>query len=297
MSSADATTSGFALPSNVGPLDDLIFTIIEDNGGSPTGTIVGFGSIPQEDISTDGGWVKTTLIDSQLDISKINWVVFNIMGTATDTYKVAHDNITASGHKYKTLAGSWTASTGKLAVKTYYGVQIVKSATTATKMFEYHTDIPIIDLTIQEADTALTLAQQKAIEYALKNASRIMINPPGKRLKAGQVIEFTSLPGMPALEDQTILSVTYEIKEKQISTVTLTCTAADDFYSAFASLFSELRRLKVKNILEGQEQTTDYKEVTETAGITLTETIVEVATDYDAQYDDGKSKWDVSKWT
>lgn len=279
------------------PLDDLIFTIIEDNSGNPTGTIVGFGSIPQEDISTDGGWVKTTLIDSQLDISKTNWIVFNIMGAATDTYKVAHDNATANGHKYKTLAGSWTAATGKLAFKTYYGVQIVKSATTAEKMFEYHTDIPIIDLTIQEADTALTLAQQKAIEYALKNASRIVINPPGKRLKAGQVIEFTSLLGMPALEDQTILSVSYEIKEKQISTVTLTCTAADDFYSAFANLFSELRRLKVKNILESQEQTTDYKEAAETAEITLTETIIEVATDYDAQYDDDKSKWDVSKWT
>jgi len=279
------------------PLDDLIFTIIEDNAGNPTGSIVGFGSIPQEDISTDGGWVKTTLIDSQLDISKINWVVFNIIGTATDTYKVVHNNTTASGHKYKTLAGSWTAATGKLAFKTYYGVQIVKSATTETMMFEYHTDIPIIDLTIQEADTAMTLAQQKAIEYALKNASRIVINPPGKRLKAGQVIEFTTLPEMPSLEDQTILSVTYEIREREISTVTLTCTAADDFYSAFANLFSELRRLKVKNILESQEQTTDYKEATETPTIALSENIYEAAADYEAEYDDNEARWDVSKWT
>jgi len=279
------------------PLDDLIFTIIEDNGGNPTGSIVGFGSIPQEDISTEGGWVKTTLIDSQLDISKTNWIVFNIMGTATDTYKVVHNNTTASGHKYKTLAGSWTAATGKLAFKTYYGVQIVKSATTETMMFEYHTDIPIIDLTIQEADTAMTLAQQKAIEYALKNASRIVINPPGKRLKAGQVIEFTTLPEMPSLEDQTILSVTYEIREREISTVTLTCTAADDFYSAFANLFSELRRLKVKNILESQEQTTDYKEATETPTIALSENIYEAAADYEAEYDDNEARWDVSKWT
>jgi len=279
------------------PLDDLIFTIVEDNGGNPTGSIVGFGSIPQEDISTDGGWVKTTLVDCQLDISKTNWIVFNILGTATDTYKVAHNNTTASGHKYKTLAGSWTAATGKLAFKTYYGVQIVKSATTETMMFEYHTDIPIIDLTIQEADTALTLAQQKAIEYALKNASRLIINPPGKRLKAGQVIEFTSLPGMPTLEDQTILSVTYEIKERQISTVTLTCTATDDFYSAFANLFSELRRLKVKNIMESQEQTTDYKELTETPTVTLSENIYETATDYEAEYDDNEARWDVSNWT
>jgi len=279
------------------PLDDLIFTIVEDNAGNPTGSIVGFGSIPQEDISTDGGWVKTTLVDCQLDISKTNWIVFNIIGTVSDTYKVTHDNTTASGHKYKTLAGSWTAATGKLAFKTYYGVQIVKSATTETMMFEYHTDIPIIDLTIQEADTALTLAQQKAIEYALKNASRLVINPPGKRLKAGQVIEFTSLPGMPALEDQTILSVTYEIKERQISTVTLTCTAADDFYSAFANLFSELRRLKVKNILESQEQTTDYKEATETPAVALSENIYEAATDYEAEYDDNEARWDVSNWT
>jgi hypothetical protein len=278
------------------PLDDLIFTIVEDNAGNPTGSIVGFGSIPQEDISTDGGWVKTTLVDCQLDISKTNWIVFNIIGTVSDTYKVTHDNTTASGHKYKTLAGSWTAAAGKLAFKTYYGVQIVKSATTETMMFQYHTDIPIIDLTIQEADTALTLAQQKAIEYALKNASRLVINPPGKRLKAGQVIEFTSLPGMPALEDQTILSVTYEIKERQISTVTLTCTAADDFYSAFANLFSELRRLKVKNILESQEQTTDYKEAVETPAVALSENIYEATTDYEAEYDDNEARWDVSNW-
>jgi len=116
-------------------------------------------------------------------------------------------------------------------------------------------------------------------------------------LKAGQVIEFTSLPGMPALEDQTILSVTYEIKEKQISTVTLTCTAADDFYSAFANLFSELRRLKVKNILESQEQTTDYKEATETPAVALSENIYEAAADYEAQYDDNEARWDASKWT
>jgi hypothetical protein len=162
-------------------------------------------------------------------------------------------------------------------------------------MFDNYTDIPIVDFSIKDTDTALMLAQQKVIEYALKNASKLEINPPGKRMKAGEVIS-VSIPNV-TLEDQTILSVAYEINDPHIARVKLECTAAEDFYSTFANLFSELRKLKVENVLQLQETSTDYKETTETPTIALTETITALATDYDAQYDDNKSKWDVSKWT
>ncbi len=77
----------------------------------------------------------------------------------------------------------------------------------------------------------------------------------------------------------------------------LECTSAEDFYSAFANLFAELRRLKVENVLQSQETSTDYKETTETETITLGETIIDSSTSYTAKFDDGKSKWNVSKWT
>ena len=50
-------------------------------------------------------------------------------------------------------------------------------------------------------------------------------------------------------------------------------------------------------MLQLQETSTDYKEVVETPSITLAETIIESGTGYTAKFDDGKSKWDVSKWT
>jgi len=161
-------------------------------------------------------------------------------------------------------------------------------------MFDNYTDIPIIDFSIKDTDTALMLAQQKVIEYALKNASKLEINPPGKRMKAGEVIS-VSIPNV-TLEDQTILSVAYEINDPHIARVKLECTAAEDFYSTFANLFSELRKLKVKNVLQRQETSTDYKETTETVTITSSVTITEVALDYEVVYDDAKSIWGVSKW-
>jgi len=274
------------------PLDGFRFTIVEDNTG-PTGNIVGFGTVKVGDTSTDGSWVKSDYIDVQLDKTKLHWIVFQKYGTATDTYKVAHDNTTASGHRHSTDGSSWTAATGKCAFKTYYGVQIVKGAS-GTKMFDNYTDIPIIDFSIKDTDTALMLAQQKVIEYALKNASKLEINPPGKRMKAGEVIS-VSIPNV-TLEDQTILSVAYEINDPHIARVKLECTAAEDFYSTFANLFSELRKLKVKNVLQRQETSTDYKETTETVTITSSVTITEVALDYEVVYDDAKSIWGVSKW-
>ena len=152
-----------------------------------------------------------------------------------------------------------------------------------------------VDFSIKDTDTALMLAQQKIVEYALKNSSKIEINPPGKRLRAGEVIS-VSIPGV-NLEDQTILSVSYEINDPHIAKVKLECAAAEDFYSAFANLFSELRRIKVENVLQSQETSTDYKETNETPEITLSETITEALAGYDAMFDDTRSKWDVSKWT
>jgi len=275
------------------PLDAFKFMVVEDNSG-PTGAIAGFGSIPAKNISTDGSWVKSDYIDVQLDMTKLHWIVFKKCGTSTDTYKVAHDDTTANGHKYSENGSSWTAAKGKCAFKTYYGVQVVKGAS-GTKMFDNHTDIPIVDFSIKDTDTALMLAQQKIIEYALKNASKLEINPPGKRMKAGEVVS-VSIPGV-TLEDQTILSVSYEITDPHIAKVRLECTAAEDFYSAFSNLFAELRRLKVENVLQSQETSTDYKETTETESVALTETITESLAGYKAKFDDGKSKWDVSKWT
>ncbi len=274
------------------PLDAFKFMIVEDNSG-PTGSIVGFGTILAKNTSIDGSWVKSDYIDVHLDITKLHWIVYQKVGTAADTFKVAHDNTTASGHKYSTDGSSWTSGTGKLAFKTYYGVQIVKNASGA-KMFDNHTDIPIVDLSIKDTDTALMLAQQKVIEYALENSSKLMINPSGKRIKAGEVISI-SIPGV-SLDDQTILSVSYEINDPHISTVKLECTSAEDFYSAFANLFSELRRIKVENVLQSQETSTDYKETNETPAISLSETITEALAGYGAMFDDSKSKWDVSKW-
>ena len=179
------------------PLDAFKFMIVEDNSG-PTGSIVGFGTILAKNTSTDGSWVKSDYIDVHLDITKLHWIVYQKVGTAADTFKVAHDNTTASGHKYSTDGSSWTSGTGKLAFKTYYGVQIVKNASGA-KMFDNHTDIPIVDLSIKDTDTALMLAQQKVIEYALENSSKLMINPSGKRIKAGRLS--ISIPGV-SLDDR-----------------------------------------------------------------------------------------------
>ena len=40
-------------------------------------------------------------------------------------------------------------------------------------MFDNYTDIPIVDFSIKDTDTALMLAQQKIVEYALKNSSKL----------------------------------------------------------------------------------------------------------------------------
>lgn len=275
------------------PLDAFKFMIVEDNAG-PTGAIVGFGEIVSKNTSTEGSWVKSDYIDVQLDTTKLHWIVFPKFGTESDTFKVAHDGTTANGHKHSSDGSSWTSGNGKLSFKTYYGVQIVKNAS-GEKMFDNYTDIPIVDLSIKDTDTALMLAQQKIIEYALENSSKLLINPPGKRIKAGDVISIT-IPGV-SLEDQTILSVSYELNDPLISKVRLECTSAEDFYSAFANLFAELRRIKIENVLQSQETSTDYKEAAEILSIGLLETIKEASTDYSAKFDDDRSKWDVSKWT
>lgn len=280
-------------------IEDLPFEIVEDDGaGDPLGDVVAWGKFPVDNISTDAAWVQSTMIDAQLSTAMTYWIVFKLVGRdSSNTYQIYHDNATANGHEDSDDGtSSWTDRTGLLAFKTYYGVQIIKSSTASQKIAgEYYTDILVADPNIEDFSTAEDLATQKVAEYALKHTSDLVVKSKFERFRSGDVVSL-SITGLPALEDQTILSTSMEFTESTISTVEIQTTPTIDFYNTFAGLFADLRKLKIKAMYLDSNLSNDYLAGSETVTPADSATIIEAATDYTPQYDDTEAIWDVSKW-
>ncbi len=278
--------------------EDLPFEIYEDNSGDPTGDIVAWGSFGASNITTDAAWVQSTLIDLQLSTSKTYWLVFKLTGTnAANTYQIYHDNSTANGHEDSEDGSTgWTDRTGLLAFKTYYGVQIVKESKAASKIAgDHYTDIVITDPTIDDYETATLLAQQKVTEYALKYSSDLTLKSKFTRFRSGDVVSL-SITGVPTLADQTILSAEMNFTEPTVSTVEIRTTPTNDFYTAFAGLFADLRKLKIEALYEQSNLLNDYVSAGENVTPADSATLTEAATTYEAQFDDTEAVWDVSVW-
>jgi len=280
-------------------IEDLPFEIVEDDGaGDPLGDVVAWGKFPVDNISTDAAWVQSTMIDAQLSTAMTYWIVFKLVGRdSSNTYQIYHDNATANGHEDSDDGtSSWTDRTGLLAFKTYYGVQIIKSSTASQKIAgEYYTDILVADPNIEDFSTAEDLATQKVAEYALKHTSDLVVKSKFERFRSGDVVSL-SITGLPALEDQTILSTSMEFTEQTVSTVRIQTTPTIDFYNTFAGLFADLRKLKIKAMYLDSNLSNDYLAGSETVTPADSATIIEAATDYTPQYDDTEAIWDVSKW-
>ena len=280
-------------------IEDLPFEIVEDDGaGDPLGNMVANGKFLAEDITTDGGFVLSTVIDAQLSTATTYWIVFYKTGTdAAKTYQIYHDNSTANGHEDSDDGtSSWTDRVGLLAFKTYYGVQIIKSSTANKKIAgDYYTDVLVAEPTLNDFGTAELLCQQKLAEYTLKHTSDLVVKSKFERFRSGDVVSL-SITGLPALEDQTILSTSMEFTEQTVSTVRIQTTPTIDFYNTFAGLFADLRKLKVKQFEEMQSSTVDYVAANEAVTTTLGEVCDEVATSTTPKYDDGKSRWGCIKW-
>lgn len=276
------------------PID---FEIVADDSG-PLGDIAGFGSIKASKITGTPGWIKSTMIDVHLTRGADYWLVLPMVGSADLTYQmyVSED---ATGHQYSTDKVSWSAGTGKIAFKTYYGIQVVKSATAASKMVGgSYTNNALIDFSVRDSDTAQALATQKIDEYALKNATEMTIYSINNRVRSGQLVNIDSDAGG-IDEDQVVLSVQYNIDGREvgfIKEIQVKCTKSDDFFTHFARMFEEIRRGKVEAMLESQQVDVDFQAVSETVALVLTETITEGPTDLEDNFDADASRWDVNVW-
>jgi len=256
------------------PLNDLRFSIVEDDSGDPTGTALGYGYIRAEDISTDAAWANTVNLEFPLDTTKTYWIMFSKDGTAEEGYQVYHDNSTAGGHERSSDMSSWASQTGMIAFKTYYGIQIIKTSTATTKYLgNYNTDLAIIDFSIETTETSLKLAQQKLIEKAVSYGTTLTIIPSSAVFLPGNIIT-VNIDGL-INDEQTIIETYYKIDEQQILTTEIVCTKAQEFYTAFANLYTELRKIKAKLVRETQEKGVDYTIPSETIVVTPTETYYE----------------------
>jgi hypothetical protein len=226
------------------------------------------------------------------------WLVLPMVGTTDMTYQmyVSED---ASGHKYSTDKSSWSLGTGKIAFKTYYGVQVVKSATASSKLIgSYYTQAAVVDFTVADTETAQELATQKIAEYALKNATEMSLYSITNRVRSGELISITS-DAAGISEEQVVLGVEYNIDGNEIgfiNQINVKCTKSDDFFIHFAKMFEELRRSKVEAMLESQSVDVDLSEPSETVALVLTETIDDVLAATAPTYDDGTSRWGCVKW-
>lgn len=277
------------------PLNDLRFSIVEDNSGDPTGTALGYGYIRAVDISTDAAWVNSVNLEFPLDTTKTYWIMFSKDGTAEEGYQVYHDNSTANGHERSSDMSSWASQTGMIAFKTYYGIQIIKTSTATTKYLgNYNTDLAIIDFSIETTETSLKLAQQKLVEKAVSYGTTLTIIPSSAVFLPGNIIT-VNIDGL-INDEQTIIETYYKIDEQQILTTEIVCTRAQEFYTAFANLYTELRKIQAKLVRETQEKGVDYTIPSETIVVTPTETYYEKDTDDDYLLGDDDFIFGVFTW-
>lgn len=98
---------GVKLSKQGSPTADIIMTLIENNGTTPTGSTLKRLSKPPAAIGTTADWHYFTVTE-ELNTAKSYWVVIEGNGDASNYYKWHHDNLDTATSATSTNGSSWT---------------------------------------------------------------------------------------------------------------------------------------------------------------------------------------------
>jgi len=237
------------------PRQNLNFSIISDKEGEPLGQVLGSGSIDTWNIGETPEWVDSFPLNIPL-INNTYWVVFNSYTDEEEYFIIYHDNDTANGHYKSSDMITWTTQTGALAIKTYYGVQIVSTRTGTKQLNDYYSELLIVDENIETFVMGEQIAEQKLIEKIGQNSSRLIIAPNKKVIMPSEEIKLNI--GNILNEEQVVTNVNYSIDNNKILFMELNCIKAIDFYTAFADLYNSLKKISVRNTTTNSGKNIEY---------------------------------------
>ena len=131
------------------PRYPLSFDIVADKSGMPSDNVLGSGNFYEWDIQEDVSWVKSNPISISFAQPAVFWVVFNNTTDFENYYVIYHDNETENGHKRSSDGVNWSNATGKIAIKNYYGYQIVSIKKGEKQLNKFYSDFLLADENIE----------------------------------------------------------------------------------------------------------------------------------------------------
>jgi hypothetical protein len=245
------------------PRYNLNFSIIADKDGEPLGQIMGTGFVDTWDIGETPDWVDSNALNIPL-VTDTFWVVFDKYTNEDEFFILYHDNTTVNGHYRSEDIETWTTQTGALAVKTYYGIQIVSTRTGTKQLNDYYSELLVTDENIETMEMGERTAEQKLIEKVGRNSSSLTVIPSGKIILPSEEIKLNI--GDVLTDEQVVTSVSYNIDDNKILYADIECIKAIDFYTAFADLYNSIRQINIKKTIGlggksieyiGQQETVD----------------------------------------
>lgn len=245
------------------PRYNLNFSIIADKDGEPLGQIMGTGFIDTWDIGETPDWVDSNALNIPL-VTDTFWVVFDKYTNEDEFFILYHDNTTVNGHYRSEDIETWATQTGALAVKTYYGIQIVSTRTGTKQLNDYYSELLVTDENIETMEMGERTAEQKLIEKVGRNSSSLTVIPSGKIILPSEEIKLNI--GDILTDEQVVTSVSYNIDDNKILYADIECIKAIDFYTAFADLYNSIRQINIKKTISlggksieyiGQQETVD----------------------------------------
>lgn len=226
------------------PRYNLGFSIIADKNGEPLGQVMGTGSIDTWDIGETPDWVDSSSLNIPL-ITDTFWIVFNLYTNEDEYFVLYHDNTTVNGHYRSEDIETWVTQTGALAVKTYYGIQIVSTRTGTKQLNDYYSELLVTDESIETIEMGERTAEQKLVEKIGQNSSSLTVIPNLKPIMPAEEIRLSISDVLN--DEQVVTNVTYSIDDNKVLFIELECIKAIDFYTAFADLYNAIKKINIKN--------------------------------------------------
>ena len=226
------------------PRYNLGFSIIADKNGEPLGQVMGTGFIDTWDIGETPDWVDSSSLNIPL-ITDTFWIVFNLYTNGDEYFVLYHDNATADGHYRSEDIETWVTQTGALAVKTYYGIQIVSTRTGTKQLNDYYSELLVTDESIETIEMGERTAEQKLVEKIGQNSSSLTVIPNIRPIMPAEKIRLNI--GDVLNDEQVVTNVTYSIDDNKVLFIELECIKAIDFYTAFADLYNAIKKINIKN--------------------------------------------------
>lgn len=276
------------------PRYPLSFDIVADKSGMPSDNVLGSGNFYEWDIQEDVSWIKSNPISISFAQPAVFWVVFNNTTDFENYYVIYHDNETENGHKRSSDGVNWSNATGKIAIKNYYGYQIVSIKKGEKQLNKFYSDFLLADENIETKEMSDKMAEKLLVEKQYKKSSVYTIIPSSKPMISPSTIR-TNIDGILS-ENQIVSEVMYRIDQRQIIELDIYCVKSVDFYTIFGKLYNDLRKLNVGRLRSGISRGIEY--ITPVDEFEINENAIFVIAENDTEYYLGDEQWifGVFKW-